>query len=201
MRLQTLLTRFLPLITLPIIWNNTHRILSELLILSKPFYWCLSPTMKRVHKSNRQHHQKFASQMKQAPPQLHQRLSRPHTLKTQQIWQQHSATTCTQTILTLPSQKFFHAHSWPAWHRKMQYSKNYEIVSSQGMKIVAWTATMRFWKDLHVNYGCVCVDNRIAIPNSTNDAYVEAIHTSRELGDDRHSGARMVAVNASRSSS
>ena len=31
-----------------------------------------------------------------------------------------------------------------------------------------------FWRDLHVKYGCVCVDNRIAIPNFIKDAYAEA---------------------------
>ena len=33
-----------------------------------------------------------------------------------------------------------------------------------------------FWKDLHVKNGCLCIDERIAIPNSIKDAYVEAIH-------------------------
>ena len=35
-----------------------------------------------------------------------------------------------------------------------------------------------FWKDLHVKNGCVCIDERIAIPNSIKDAYVEAIHAT-----------------------
>ena len=35
-----------------------------------------------------------------------------------------------------------------------------------------------FWKDLHVNNGCVCIDERITIPNSIKDAYVEAIHAT-----------------------
>ena len=35
-----------------------------------------------------------------------------------------------------------------------------------------------FWKDLHVKNGCVCIDDRIATPNSTKDAYVEAIHAT-----------------------
>ena len=35
-----------------------------------------------------------------------------------------------------------------------------------------------FWKDLHVKNGCVCIDDRIAIPNSIKDAYVEAIHAT-----------------------
>ena len=34
------------------------------------------------------------------------------------------------------------------------------------------------WKDLHVKNGCVCIDDRIAIPNSIKDAYVEAIHAT-----------------------
>ena len=35
-----------------------------------------------------------------------------------------------------------------------------------------------FWKDLHVKNGCVWIDDRIAIPNSIKDAYVEAIHAT-----------------------
>ena len=35
-----------------------------------------------------------------------------------------------------------------------------------------------FWKELHVTNGCVCIDDRIAIPNSIKDAYVEAIHAT-----------------------
>ena len=35
-----------------------------------------------------------------------------------------------------------------------------------------------FWKDLHVKNGCVCIDDRIVIPNSIKEAYVEAIHAS-----------------------
>ena len=35
-----------------------------------------------------------------------------------------------------------------------------------------------FWKDSHVKNGCVCIDDRIAIPNSIKDAYVEAIHAT-----------------------
>ena len=31
-------------------------------------------------------------------------------------------------------------------------------------------------KDLHVKKGCVCVDERIALPHAIKDAYVEAIH-------------------------
>ena len=51
-----------------------------------------------------------------------------------------------------------------------------------------------FWKDLHVKNGCVCIDDRIAIPNSIKDAYVEAIHAT-------HPGSwgmtDMVAIHAS----
>ena len=36
-----------------------------------------------------------------------------------------------------------------------------------------------FWKDLHVKNGCVCIDERIPIPNSIKDAYVEAIHATQ----------------------
>ena len=35
-----------------------------------------------------------------------------------------------------------------------------------------------FCKDLHVKNGCVCIDERIAIPNSIKDTYVEAIHAT-----------------------
>ena len=35
-----------------------------------------------------------------------------------------------------------------------------------------------YWKDLQVKNGCVCVDDRIAIPNSIKYAYVEAIHAT-----------------------
>ena len=35
-----------------------------------------------------------------------------------------------------------------------------------------------FWKDLRVKNGCVCIDERIAIPNSIKDAYLEAIHAT-----------------------
>ena len=32
-----------------------------------------------------------------------------------------------------------------------------------------------FWKDLHVKNGCVCIDDRIALPHAIKDAYVDAI--------------------------
>ena len=35
-----------------------------------------------------------------------------------------------------------------------------------------------FWKDLHVKNGCVCIDDRIALPHAFKDAYVEAIHAT-----------------------
>ena len=35
-----------------------------------------------------------------------------------------------------------------------------------------------YWKGLHVKNCCVCVDDRIATPNSIKDAYVEATHTT-----------------------
>ena len=35
-----------------------------------------------------------------------------------------------------------------------------------------------FWLELHVKKGCVCIDDRIAIPNSIKDAYVEATHAT-----------------------
>ena len=33
-----------------------------------------------------------------------------------------------------------------------------------------------FWKDLHVKSGCLCVDERVAIPNSIQEAVLESIH-------------------------
>ena len=33
-----------------------------------------------------------------------------------------------------------------------------------------------FWNDLHVKSGCLCVDERVAIPNSIKNAVVETIH-------------------------
>ena len=35
-----------------------------------------------------------------------------------------------------------------------------------------------FGKDLHVKNGCVCIDDRIAIPISIMDAFVEAMHAT-----------------------
>ena len=33
-----------------------------------------------------------------------------------------------------------------------------------------------FWIDLHVKSGCLCVDERVEIPNSIKDAVLESIH-------------------------
>ena len=33
-----------------------------------------------------------------------------------------------------------------------------------------------FWNDLHVKSGCLCVDQRVAFPNSIKDAVIESIH-------------------------
>ena len=33
-----------------------------------------------------------------------------------------------------------------------------------------------FWKDLHVKSGCLCVDQRVAVPNSIKEAVLESIH-------------------------
>ena len=35
-----------------------------------------------------------------------------------------------------------------------------------------------FWKNLHVKNGCVCIDDRIALPHAIKDAYVDAIHAT-----------------------
>ena len=55
-----------------------------------------------------------------------------------------------------------------------------------------------FWKDLQVKNGCVCVDDRIALPHAIKDAYVEAIHATHPgtWGDARYGNSRMVAVHA-----
>ena len=39
-----------------------------------------------------------------------------------------------------------------------------------------------FWKHLNGKNGCVCVDDRIAIPNSIKDAYVKEIHATHPGG-------------------
>ena len=33
-----------------------------------------------------------------------------------------------------------------------------------------------YWRDLHVRFGCVCVDERVAIPHSIQDAVLESLH-------------------------
>ena len=33
-----------------------------------------------------------------------------------------------------------------------------------------------YWRDLHVRSGCVCVDERVAIPHSIQDAFLESLH-------------------------
>ena len=33
-----------------------------------------------------------------------------------------------------------------------------------------------YWKDLHVRSGCVCIDERVAIPHSIQDAVLESLH-------------------------
>ena len=38
-----------------------------------------------------------------------------------------------------------------------------------------------YWKDMHVKNGRVCVDDRIAIPNSIKDTYIEAIHATHPV--------------------
>ena len=35
-----------------------------------------------------------------------------------------------------------------------------------------------YWRDLHVRSGCVCVDEKVAIPNVLPEAMVEDIHAS-----------------------
>ena len=45
--------------------------------------------------------------------------------------------------------------------------------------------THSFWKDLHVKNGCVCIDDRIALPHAIKDAYVKAVHAT-------HPGTRIM---------
>ena len=33
-----------------------------------------------------------------------------------------------------------------------------------------------YWRDLHVRSGCVCIDERVAIPHSIQDAFLESLH-------------------------
>ena len=33
-----------------------------------------------------------------------------------------------------------------------------------------------YWRDLHVRWGCVCIDERVAIPHSIQDAVLESLH-------------------------
>ena len=35
-----------------------------------------------------------------------------------------------------------------------------------------------YWRDLHVNSGCVCMDEKVAIPNALKDALIEDLHAS-----------------------
>ena len=35
-----------------------------------------------------------------------------------------------------------------------------------------------YWRDLHVRFGCVCVDEKVAIPNVLREALIEDIHAS-----------------------
>ena len=53
------------------------------------------------------------------------------------------------------------------------------------------------WKDLHVKNGCVCVVDKIAIPNVFKDAQNEAQHaTPWESVNDLHGRPYMVAIQA-----
>ena len=35
-----------------------------------------------------------------------------------------------------------------------------------------------YWRDLHVRFGCVCIDERVAIPNVLREALIDDIHSS-----------------------
>ena len=59
-----------------------------------------------------------------------------------------------------------------------------------------------FWKELHVKNGCVCIDDRIAIPNSIKDVYMEAIHAKhpgswgRRTWQHMHGGRTSIAASS-----
>ena len=38
---------------------------------------------------------------------------------------------------------------------------------------------LSYWRDLHVRFGCVCVDERVAIPHSIQDAVLEYLHLTQ----------------------
>ena len=54
-----------------------------------------------------------------------------------------------------------------------------------------------FWKYLHVKSGCLCVGQRVAIPNSIKEAVLESIHMTHP-GNDLPFSIRMVAIHAQR---
>ena len=35
-----------------------------------------------------------------------------------------------------------------------------------------------YWRDLHVRFGCVCIDEKVAIPNVLREAMIDDIHSS-----------------------
>ena len=63
--------------------------------------------------------------------------------------------------------------------------------------------THNHWEELRAKNSCVCVDDKIAIPNSIRGAFFDAIHAThpgtRKLGHDRYGNTYIVAIHASRS--
>ena len=56
-----------------------------------------------------------------------------------------------------------------------------------------------YWRDLHVRSGCVCVDNKVAIPNVLRKALFEDIHASHPgPGSHMHGHALLLAIHEPR---
>ena len=53
------------------------------------------------------------------------------------------------------------------------------IIQSDAERLKALNPNLHsYWRDLHVSSGCVCIDEKVAIPNALKDALVEDVHTS-----------------------
>ena len=120
--------------------------------------------------------------MKQAHLKPH-RYQQHHLL---QIWiqrqcLQHQQTISIQTHLALPCQKIFSSTLMASLTSKDAILKEIQfwvLTDNEDSCRQVNPYIHSFWKDLHVKNGCVCIDDRIAIPNSIKDAYVEAIHAT-----------------------
>ena len=53
------------------------------------------------------------------------------------------------------------------------------IINSDEEQLIALNPYLHsYWRDLHVSSGCVCMDEKVAIPNALKDALIENIHAS-----------------------